>query len=88
MPSLRRVRDVLQVLALSSYHLLCVYYLKLHGVSAMQPGENPVQHPLVLGGGGAAAAAAQPTGGAGNSSGGMGSGMGALGGSGVGGARP
>lgn len=79
---------MLQVLALSSYHLLCVYYLKLHGVSAMQPGENPVQHPLVLGGGGAAAAAAQPTGGAGNSSGGMGSGMGALGGSGVGGARP
>ncbi|PNG99781.1 hypothetical protein TSOC_014435, partial [Tetrabaena socialis] len=41
------VRDVLQVLAGSSFHLLCVYYLKLHGVTVVASETNPTEHALV-----------------------------------------
>ncbi|KAG2490352.1 hypothetical protein HYH03_011154 [Edaphochlamys debaryana] len=43
------VRDVLQVLASSSYNLLCIYYLKLHGVTVVAAEQNPADHPLVVG---------------------------------------
>ncbi|KAG2454961.1 hypothetical protein HYH02_000787 [Chlamydomonas schloesseri] len=45
------VRDVLQVLAASNYNLLCIYYLKMHGITVRTDVEDPTQHPLVLGGG-------------------------------------
>ncbi len=49
------MRDVLQVLAASNYNLLCIYYLKMHGVTVRTDVEDPTQHPLVLGGGGGGA---------------------------------
>ncbi|PNW84682.1 hypothetical protein CHLRE_03g154425v5 [Chlamydomonas reinhardtii] len=45
------VRDVLQVLAASNYNLLCIYYLKMHGITVRTDVEDPTQHPMVLGGG-------------------------------------
>ncbi|KAG2440200.1 hypothetical protein HXX76_004312 [Chlamydomonas incerta] len=45
------VRDVLQVLAASNYNLLCIYFLKMRGITVRTDVEDPTQHPMVLGGG-------------------------------------
>ncbi|GLI59247.1 hypothetical protein VaNZ11_001093 [Volvox africanus] len=44
------VRDVLQVLAAQSFNLLCIYYLKLHGVVVDAGQQDVSQHPLIQGG--------------------------------------
>ncbi|GLC37256.1 hypothetical protein PLESTB_001143100 [Pleodorina starrii] len=46
------VRDVLQVLAAPSFNLLCIYYLKLHGVVVDAGQQDVSQHPLIQLGGG------------------------------------
>ncbi|GIL71392.1 hypothetical protein Vretifemale_1954, partial [Volvox reticuliferus] len=43
------VRDVLQVLAAPSFNLLCIYYLKLHGVVVDAGQQDVSQHPLIQG---------------------------------------
>ncbi|EFJ48811.1 hypothetical protein VOLCADRAFT_120831 [Volvox carteri f. nagariensis] len=48
-----RVRDVIQVLAASSFNLLCIYYLKLHGVAVDAGQQDVSQHPLIQGPSGA-----------------------------------
>ncbi len=43
------MRDVLQVLAASSFNLLCIYYLKMHGVVVDAGQQDILQHPLIQG---------------------------------------